>query len=189
VYGDTASPTIVLNYVARGEALKDRTNDRATFTQLNLIGWLRQPPQYDGFGGSVETVMAFVYDKMPTPAAVPTWTDVFVHADPWTLQRTDTRDRFEVIQILRKRTRHNVTATGNTSFPASNFADASTQQTIDLVIPLNHVTSWNTDVPAGGYANMTKGALLLMSCSNVPPAAAFTFKPLFQFEYQLQFRE
>lgn len=169
-----SGPTAVyhINGIPKGNDISQRTGNRIRMVSLQVKGVVRPAS-----GGSAlplqRMLLAFVYDFQPS-GALPAATDIYDFADPFSLQRLDTRERFFI--LFQQLYTCEITNTGG-SYTSASVHDVA------LDIPIRKDASWGSPNTSGAISGATGGALycLLLASGNANAS------PIVDFRFRLQF--
>lgn len=178
---DSTQSIALLNGVTLGNTLGQRSSNR--MQMRNLV--MSYGPNFDYSQPTFHHSnmrLVLVYDKeCRTSGTPPLITDVFDNADILSQPRLESRDRFEILwmQDLSGARTPVWNGTGVTFYGPTGEAVRR------VIIPINRPTMFDVSATGGAYADMTRGALLLL-CLNATAYSAATSNVLF-YSYRLTF--
>lgn len=154
-----------LNGVPQGDGFFRRCGQRVLGTGL-VVRAIVYATEYTI---SAAANLAIVYDKQPT-GVVPPVTDIFDSATPYSDQRADTRDRFEVLY------RATYVLMGNSTV----ITNRSVQHLVELNMAFRRMTIYDQSSPSGTLGTMRVGALYLVLMSDNPFSPTTPPNPFFR---------
>lgn len=187
IHFDTSGSIVHLNPIAKGDSLQERQGDRVFMLRLLLRGAFRAQVATEGSRSTAlslqNATFYVVYDRQPQ-GALPPITDIFDGAEPSSLQRLDTRDRFFI--LLRHQFQVEVgqiVDTAGTGYQPVVTSDS--YRNVDWNIPISRAAVFTTAESSGAIANVRTGALYAIFVG----AASPIYSPVANLHYRISFSD
>ena len=154
--GDTSQNSIHCNDVALGNAINQRSSNRIYMRNLVLNLSI-------DFDSTINTMhhatvrLILVYDKECRGGARPLTTDILDQADPMSMPRIETRDRYDILWMYDWRLSKTPIWTGS----AVAYAGGAGEGIHRFIIPVNRSTVYEVSATTGLYSDIMRGGLIL----------------------------
>ena len=153
--GDTGQNSIHLNDIALGNAINQRSSNR--IYMRNLV--LNLAVDFDMTAAIHHATVRFilVYDKECRGGTRPATTDIIDQADPMSMPRIETRDRYDILWMYDWRCDKMPVWNGS----AILYGGGTGEGIRRFIIPVSRSTVYEVSATSGYYADTMRGGLVL----------------------------
>lgn len=153
--GDTNNNSIHLNDISLGNGIHQRSSNRIFMRNLVLNLAVDFDPMDNIHHATIRFVL--VYDKECRGGARPLTTDILDQADPMSMPRIETRDRFDILWMYDWRYDRAPVWNGT----AIVYGGGNGEGIHRFIIPVNRSTVYEVSASTGFYSDTMRGGLVL----------------------------